>query len=109
MSVLIAPLIIGIIFIILIIVTPYIFKPIFKIENFFGYCSGLCCFIVVCIVLIAIIIVEAFALAAYLTKNQNINFNYSDSTDIDYLLNLSFGIRIVIWLVDVINKVAIFP
>lgn len=107
MSVLIAPLIIGIIFIILIIAAPFIFRAIFKIENCFGYCSGLCCFIVELLVLAVIFIAELFALGAYSKKN-NLNFNVNSISDINYLMQLSFGIRFVIWLVFAIFKVVSF-
>ena len=44
---LVAPFIIAIIFILIPIGLPFLFKIIFKLENFAGYCLGIICSVVV--------------------------------------------------------------
>lgn len=101
------PFFLSIVFIVIVLAAPFVFKMIFKNESFFGYCIGLCCYIITGVILLIIFIFESFALAAYIAKNYD-NITEVDFSNINSLKNLSFGIRFVVWLIDAIDFVARF-
>lgn len=103
----------GLVFAALIIASPFIFKAVFKIESFFGYCKGICCVIITNLILFVILIIESLALVSYIDKHKDeYNLNYqislSSLSDMKTLSQLSFGVRFVIWLIDAIDSVVIF-
>lgn len=101
------PFFLSIVFIAIVLAAPFVFKMIFKNESFFGYCIGLCCYIITGIILFIILLIETLALTAYILKNYN-NISEVDFSSMNSLKNLSFGIRFVVWLLDAINFVARF-
>jgi hypothetical protein len=101
------PFFLSIVFLVIVLAAPLVFKMIFKNESFFGYCIGICCYIITGIILLIIFLIETIALAAYITKKYD-NIQDVDYSSINSLKNLSFGIRFVVWLLDAIEFVSRF-
>lgn len=67
------PIILCILFIALIIAAPFIFKIIFKNETFFGYCKGICCYVVTQLILLLIMLIELLTVISYIQKHGSPN------------------------------------
>lgn len=104
------PFILGILFIILIFGAPFIFRFVFKIEKSSGFCFGFCCFLTICIIFCAITAVETYAFGSFIEKyyTELKFFSASSLTNINYLLKLSFSMRLIIWLIDAFFKAISF-
>ena len=104
-------LILGLLFAVLVIAFPFIFKIIFKIESFFGYCIGICCVIITNLVLAVVFLIEVLVIVPLINKNKgdlNIEINAGVLSNMSILSKLSFGFRLLIWLIDAIDHVVIF-
>ena len=104
-------LILGLLFAVLVIAFPFIFKIIFKIESFFGYCIGICCVIITNLVLAVVFLIEVLVIVPLINKNKGdlkIEINAGVLSNMSILSKLSFGFRLLIWLIDAIDRVVIF-
>lgn len=104
-------LILGLLLAVLVIAFPFIFKIIFKIESFFGYCIGICCVIITSLVLGIVFVIEVLALVPLIKNkmdNAPNNIDVGSLTNMAFLSKLSFGFRLLIWLIDAIDRVVIF-
>lgn len=93
----VAPTIIGIIFVILILISPCIFKFAFKIESFFGLCQGMCCSFLTALVISVAIIVGAIVYALAVADSVQ-NGNAEDivkSSGIGFLLFVFFILAVI--------------
>ena len=93
----VAPTIIGIIFIILILTSPCIFKFAFKIESFFGICQGICCSFLTALVIIVGIIVGAivYGVAVADSVQSGSTENIVESSGIGFLLFVFFVLAVI--------------
>ena len=102
---------IYLLFAVLVIAFPFIFKIIFKIESFFGYCIGICCVIITNLVLAVVFLIEVLVIVPLINKNKGdlkIEINAGVLSNMSILSKLSFGFRLLIWLIDAIDRVVIF-
>jgi hypothetical protein len=94
--------VLGIIFIILLIVSPYIFKAIFKIETFLGLTTGLCCaFITALIIILAAII-------TMVVRTLNIADSATNGSQEDLLKSVGFGVLLLVFVILVAVLFAVF-
>ena len=106
---LILPFIIGIIFLVLVIGSPFIFKLIFKIKNFFGYRIGICCFIITSIILVILLVIYSIILGVLLSNNDtNIESFINSLNDINQLKDFPFIILFSLWIILVLIFLSIF-
>ena len=96
---LVAPFIIAIIFILIPIGLPFLFKIIFKLENFAGYCLGIICSVVTSVSIIVLFIISMIVLAVILSSNGGLDTLINSFNDINELKNVSFWILFSIWAV----------
>lgn len=102
-------MLLAILFIILILALPFAFKIALKMEGFAGYCKGLCCICLIGLVLLIILLIELLGLAEMIKDDTERDTpDLSAFSNIDYIKDLSFKIRFFIWLVDLVDKLAIF-
>lgn len=94
--------VLAIVFISLIILSPYVFKCMFRIKTFFGYGIGVCYFFIY-----LIIISITYVYSNFMEKFKGIKIeNYI--SNIDLILSQKFSNRVLIWLSDVIFYFLIF-
>ena len=108
---LIVPFIIGIIFLILVISSPFIFKLIFKIENFFGYCAGICCSVITGISLVVLILISIIVLSIIISnnvENGGIEKLINSLNDINNLKDIPFIFLFIIWAILAVILLVIF-
>ena len=106
---LILPFIIGIIFFVLVIGSPFIFKLIFKIKNFFGYRIGICCFIITSIILVILLVIYSIVLGVLLSNNDtNIESFINSLNDINQLKDFPFIILFSLWIILALIFLSIF-
>ena len=106
---LILPFIIGIIFLVLVIGSPFIFKLIFKIKNFFGYRIGICCFIITSIILVILLVIYSIVLGVLLSNNDtNIESFINSLNDINQLKDFPFIILFSLWIILALIFLSIF-
>lgn len=106
---LVVPFIIGILFLLLVIGSPFIFKLIFKNQNFYGYCRGICCCIVTGLILLLLIIIFSIVLEVLLSNyDYNINSLINSFNDIEKLKDFPFIILFIIWIVIALIFLTIF-
>jgi hypothetical protein len=96
---LVSPFIIAIIFILIPIGLPFLFKIIFKLENFAGYCLGIICSVVTSVSIIVLFIISMIVLAVILSSNGGLDKLINSFNDINELKNVSFWILFSIWAV----------
>ena len=73
-----APIAFAIIFILLLIICPFIFKPIFKIDSFFGYCQGVCCSVLTAI---TIVVAAIIGIIVFVSKASDVGGNADDALE----------------------------
>ena len=106
---LILPSIIGIIFLVLVIGSPFIFKLIFKIKNFFGYRIGICCFIITSIILVILLVIYSIVLGVLLSNNDtNIESFINSLNDLNQLKDFPFIILFSLWIILALIFLSIF-
>jgi hypothetical protein len=106
---LILPSIIGIIFLVLVIGSPFIFKLIFKIKNFLGYRIGICCFIITSIILVILLVIYSIVLGVLLSNNDtNIESFINSLNDLNQLKDFPFIILFSLWIILVLIFLSIF-
>ena len=94
--------VLAIVFISLIILSPYVFKCMFRIKNYSGYGIGVCYFFIY-LIIISIKSVYSY----FMDKFKGIKIeNYI--SNIDLILSQKFSNRVLIWLSDVIFYFLIF-
>ena len=94
--------VLGIIFIILLIVSPYIFKAIFKIETFLGLTTGLCCAIVTAFIIIAA------AIITLVIVSLNIADSATRGSEEDILKSVGIGVLLIVFVILVVILLAVF-
>ena len=106
---LLAPFIFAVLFMILIAFSSCIFKLIFKIKSFTGFCSGVCCSFLTCIIANIYLGVVMVLIMKHLKPEANNegNNNYTPSTstntaDINRYLNYTIFGLFLLWLFFVI-------
>ena len=103
--------VLGVVFILLIIAAPYVVKKIFQSESFFGYCIGVCCWVITVLVHLIILIVESIIAYKYLKESGIEGFSInslSALTDPAFLFKLGLGMRLVLWIFTGIFTIARF-
>ena len=88
-----APIAFAIIFILLLIACPFIFKPIFKIDSFFGYCQGVCCSVLTAI---TIVVAAIIGIIVFVSKASDVGGNADDA-----LVAVGSGLLFLIFIVIV--------
>lgn len=94
--------VLGIIFIILLIVSPYIFKAIFKIETFLGLTTGLCCAFVTAFIIIAA------AIITLVIVSLNIADSATRGSEEDILKSVEIGVLLIVFVILVVTLLAVF-
>ena len=94
--------VLAIVFISLIILSPYVFKCMFRIKNYSGYGIGVCYFFIYLIIKSI-----TYVYSNFMEKFKGIKIeNYI--SNIDLILSQKFSNRVLIWLSDVIFYFLIF-
>lgn len=98
---LVATFIIALIFILLPIASPFLFKIIFKIQKFSGFCLGIICSVITSVSLIVLLVISLVILGVIITSSQDSNLNILIDTfnDINVLNTLKSYILFIIWLI----------
>lgn len=94
--------VVGIIFIILLIVCPYILKAIFKIETFLGLTTGLCCAIITALIIIAAVVITTIIVALNIDEAAN-----SGSQE-ELLKAVGTGALLIVFVILVATLIAVF-
>lgn len=94
--------VLGIIFIILLIVSPYIFKALFKIETFLGLTTGLCCAIITALIITAAVIIASIIVAVNITDSA------TSGSQEELLKSVGFGLLLLIFVILVAVLFAVF-
>lgn len=102
----VGPIIVAIIFILLIIASPFVFKGVLKMESFFGYAKGACCSILTALVIAAGIII---AFIIYVVKIVDSIDKNGGNTDAQEVLEVAgVGLLLVLLVVFIIIYLAVF-
>lgn len=109
---LLAPFIFAVVFMLLVAFSSCIFKLIFKIKSFTGFCSGICCSILTYVVAGIYMSVVMFAIMTNLKDTaQDIANNTSTTTttaDINKIFNYTKGGLFLLWLFFTVLQGIIF-
>ena len=108
---LIAPFIIGLIFIVLTIASPIVFKFIFNVEKFNGFLTGLVCSLITCASLAVLIVVGIIVLNIVISndvENEGIEILINSFDDITNLEELSFLTKFLAWGIIAILYIVLF-
>ena len=108
---LIAPFIIGLIFIILAIASPILFKFIFNIEKFNGFLTGLISSLITCSSIAVIILISVLVLNKVISndiENEGVEILINSLDDITNLEDLSFSTKLLAWAILAILFIILF-
>ena len=106
------PFILSFIFIVLIILTPFLFKQFLKIKYFSGLGIGVCCVLVFLLIEIVAFIIITFLLvvAIYNTVKNKDNININNKNNLqritpDIIFELDFSLRFFLLLLSFISNI----
>ena len=108
---LIAPFIIALIFILLTIASPILFKFIFNVEKFNGFLTGLICSLITCASLAVLIVISVIVLNKVISndiENEGIEILINSLDDITNLEELSFLTKLLAWGILALLFIVIF-
>lgn len=108
---LIAPFVIALIFILITIASPLLFKFIFNVEKFNGFLTGLICSLITCSSLALLILIAVIVLNIVISNdvdNGGIEILINSLNDITNLEELSFLTKFLVWGILAILFIVIF-